>query len=118
MLPAYAFAQSMNAETFYQRAAKLQKKGALALFSGGEIKALMREGQAAGHKAGERRRADVAAGRKPRFCPPAAKVAMDSNEFMTRLRAIPAADRVRIDMTEASNRIMATKYPCPGQARN
>ena len=113
LLPAAAFAQSMNAETLHKRASALQKKGALALFSRGEIKALMKEGQAAGKKAGDQRRADVAAGRAPRFCPPAAKVSMDSDEFMKRLAAIPAAQRARIDMTEASNRIMAAKFPCP-----
>ncbi len=113
VLPSAAFAQSMNAETFHRRATALQKKGPLAIFSGGEITALMREGQAAGKKAGEQRRADVAAGRKPRFCPPAPKVGMDSDEFMKRLGVIPAVERTRIDMTEASNRIMAAKYPCP-----
>jgi hypothetical protein len=38
---------------------------------------------------------------------------MGSDEFMKRLAAIPAADRARIDMTEATTRIMAAKYPCP-----
>lgn len=107
-----ASAQTMNAQEFHRRATALQKKGALALFSRGEIKALMKEGQAAGQKAGDQRRADVAAGRKPRFCPPGPKGSMDSDEFMSRLGAIPAAERARIDMTEASNRILARKYPC------
>ena len=43
-LPAAAPAQTMNAETFNRRAAALMKKGPLALFSRGEIKALTREG--------------------------------------------------------------------------
>jgi hypothetical protein len=107
-----ALAQTMNAQEFHKRATALQKKGPLALFSRGEIKALMAEGQAAGKKAGERRRADVAAGRKPRFCPPTGPQSMGSDEFMKRLAAIPAADRARIDMTEATTRIMAAKYPC------
>jgi hypothetical protein len=108
-----ASAQSMNAQTFYSRAIALQKKGALAIFSRGEIRALMQEGQAAGKKAGEQRRADVAAGRKARYCPPDQKTAMNSDEFMKRLGAIPAAERARIDMTEATTRLLATKYPCP-----
>ena len=107
-----ASALTMNAQEFHKRAWVLQKKGPLALFSRGEIKALMNEGQAAGKKAGEQRRADIAAGRKPRFCPPGPKGSMDSDEFMRRLAAIPAADRARIDMTEASTRILAGKYPC------
>ncbi len=112
VVPAVASAQSMNAQEFHRRATALQKKGPLALFSRGEINALMNEGQAAGKKAGEQRRADVAAGRKPRFCPPAARGAMDSDEFMKRLSAIPAPQRARINMTEATIRILAGKYPC------
>jgi hypothetical protein len=37
---------------------------------------------------------------------------MDSDEFMTRLAAIPPAERKQIDMTEATIRILASKYPC------
>ena len=114
LVSAPAAAQSMNAETFYQRATALQKKGVMALFSGGEIKALTKEGQAAGAKARELRLAAVKAGQKPRFCPPQGPVSIDSKEFMTRLSAIPAADRQRIDMTEATTRILTAKFPCKG----
>ena len=34
---------------------------------------------------------------------------MDSNDFMRRLAAIPAAERARIDMTEATTRVLAGK---------
>ena len=112
-VPAAASAQSMNAETFNRRAAALMKKGPMALFARGEIKALTAEGQASGMKAAQLRKATIAQGGKPRFCPPGHKVQMNSSEFMTRLRAIPAAERARIDMTEATTRIMAAKYPCP-----
>lgn len=37
---------------------------------------------------------------------------MGSDEFMKRLAMIPAAERARIDMTEANTRILATKFPC------
>ena len=107
-----AIAQTMNAEIFHQRASKLQKKGAMAIFSRGEIKALMKEGQAAGTRARERRLAAVKAGEKPRYCPPEGPGKMDSDEFMKRLAMIPAAERARIDMTEATTRILATKFPC------
>jgi hypothetical protein len=108
-----ASAQSMNAEQFHSRAAALQKKGVMALFSGGEIKALTAEAQAAGKRAGEVRKAAVKAGQAPRFCPPAT-VGMDDKEFMTRLSAIPAEERAKIDMTEAMTRILSVKYPCKG----
>ena len=57
-------------------------------------------------------RATVKTGGKPRYCPPE-KSSMDSNEFMARLSAVPQGDRARIDMTEATIRIMAVKFPCP-----
>ena len=114
LVPAAASAQSMNAEQFHRRAAALQQKGVMALFSGGEIKALTAEGQAAGKRAAELRRAAVKAGQAPRYCPPAGPVNMGDKEFMTRLSAIPARDRSAIDMTEAMNRILAVKYPCGG----
>lgn len=107
-----AIAQTMNAEIFHQRASKLQKKGAMAIFSRGEIKALMNEGQAAGKRARERRLAAVKAGEKPRYCPPEGPGRMGSDEFMKRLAMIPPAERARIDMTEATTRILATKFPC------
>lgn len=107
-----AMAQTMNAESFHKRATKLQKKGALAIFSRGEIKALMNEGQAAGKRAREQRLAALKAGNKPRYCPPEGPSRMDSDEFMKRLAAIPAGERGRIDMTEATIRILAVKFPC------
>ena len=109
---AAASAQSMNAETFHQRATALQKKGVMAIFSAGEIKALTGEAQAAGKRAAEIRRSSVKAGQQPRFCPPSGGVSINDKEFMARLSAIPAADRTRIDMTEATTRILAAKFPC------
>lgn len=112
IVPAAASAQSMNAEQFHSRAAALQKEGVMALFSRGEIKALTSEAQAAGKKSGDLRKAAVKAGQPPRFCPPGGQISMDDKEFMTRLSAIPAAERQKIDMTEAMTRILAVKYPC------
>jgi hypothetical protein len=39
-------------------------------------------------------------------------MSMDSDEYLERLAQIPAADRSRIDMTEATTRILAAKFPC------
>jgi hypothetical protein len=109
-----AAAQSMNAEAYHKRASSLMKKGPLALFSRGEIKALMEEGQKAGLKSREQRLAIIKAGGKPRACPPEGKQTMGAEEFMKRLNAIPKAERERIDMTEAMHRISAAKFPCKG----
>ena len=111
--PQSAFAQSMNAEQFYERATALQKKGVMALFSS-DVKLLTNEGKAAGEAARRQRLAAVAAGHKPRYCPPADVHGMDSNEYLKRLSAIPAGERARIDLREATNRILAAKYPCSG----
>lgn len=110
-LPTASVAQTMNAEVFHQRASKLEKKGAMAIFSRGEIKALMNEGQAAAKRAREQRLATLKAGGKPRSCPPEGSK-MGSDEFMKRLADIPAAERAKIDMTEATIRILAGKFPC------
>ena len=83
----------------------------MAIFSRGEIKALMNEGQAAAKRAREQRLATLKAGGKPRSCPPEG-AKMGSDEFMQRLAAIPQTERARIDMTEATIRILAGKYPC------
>ena len=112
LVPATASAQTMNAQQFHNRATALRAKGFVAIFSGGEIKALTAEAQAAGKRAAENRRAAVRSGQPPRFCPPQGSVSMDDKEFMARLSAIPAADRSRIDMTEAMTRMLAAKYPC------
>ena len=112
LLPSMASAQSMNAEIFHKRVSKLMAKGPMAIFSRGEMKALMKEGQTSGQAAGARNKADKAAGRSTRYCAPAGPQKMDSDEFMKRLAAIPQIERAQIDMTEATNRIMASKFPC------
>ena len=111
-LPALAQAQTMNAEEFHRNATALQKKGAMAIFSMGKVKELMAEGKAAGEKAREARLAAIAAGKKPRYCPPDGPQAMNSDEFMSRLSQIPQGERAKIDMTEAMTRILERKFPC------
>jgi len=111
-IPAAASAQTMNAEYFHQRSLALKAKGAAAIFSMGEVKKLVGEAQRAGQAARAQRLAEVAAGRPARACPPE-KASMDSEEFMRRLGAIPAAERQRITMTEAMTRITIARFPCP-----
>jgi len=110
-LPAAVSAQSMNAEVFHQKAVALQKKGPLAVFSG-DLKLVMNEGKASAGKARQIRLAAVKAGQKPRYCPPEGSKGIDSDEYMKGLSAIPAAERAKIDMTEATTRILARKFPC------
>ena len=111
-IPAAASAQTMNAEYFHQRSLALKAKGAAAIFSMGEVKKLVGEAQRAGQASRAQRLAEVAAGIPARACPPP-KASMDSEEFMRRLGAIPAAERQRITMTEAMTRITIARFPCP-----
>ena len=108
-----AAAQKMNAEEFHRRATSLQKKGGRALLAMGEIRVLTKEVRAAGELIRARRIAAEKAGEKPRYCPPkGANKRMGSEEFMSRLSALPRPERQAIDMAEAMNRILATKHPC------
>ena len=84
----------------------------MALFSG-DLKVVMNEGKAAGGKAREARLAAIKAGQKPRYCPPQGAKGLGSDEYMKGLSALPAAERARIDMTEATTRILARRFPCP-----
>jgi hypothetical protein len=84
----------------------------MAIFSG-DLKQVMSEGKASAGKARQIRLAAIKAGQKPRYCPPEGTKGIDSDEYMKGLSAIPAAERARIDMTEATTRILARKFPCP-----
>ena len=111
LVPATASAQSMSAETFFQKAQALQRKGMMAMFSS-DVKTLMKEAKAAGETARAQRLAALKAQLKPRYCPPPGSQRIGSDEFMQRLGALPRAERLRIDMTEAMIRIMVAKFPC------
>lgn len=111
LVPAMASAQSMTAETFFQKAQALQRKGMMAMFSK-DVKTLMKEAKAAGETARAQRLATLKAGKTPRYCPPMGAQRMGSDEFMQRLGAMPRIERLRIDMTEAMIRIMVAKFPC------
>ena len=72
----------------------------------------MDEGKASADSARRQRLAAIKANKKPRYCPPEGPGSMNSDEFMTRLEAIPRTERQRINMAEAMNRILITKFPC------
>lgn len=112
LLPAPAAAQSMNAETFLKRAQALKAKGPLAFVSR-DLRPIVNEAKAAGLKARATRLAAIADGRRPRYCPPKGAKRLGNDEFLAGMAAIPAAERVRIDLTEAMTRILVRKFPCP-----
>lgn len=110
-VPGAAQAQSMNADAFYKRAQALKAKGPLALMSR-DLRPLIREAKAAGMKARATRLAAVAAGHRPRYCPPKGSKRLGNQEFMDGMASIPQAERLTIDLTEAITRLMVRKYPC------
>ena len=61
LVPAAASAQSMNAETFFQKAKALQRKGMMAMFSR-DVKLLLKEAKAAGETARAQRLATLKLG--------------------------------------------------------
>ena len=79
----------------------------------GEGKALVNEAKEACAQVKEARKAAKAKGGKGRYCPPKKPQRMSSDEFYDRIAAIPAAERARIDMVEAMNRMLERKHPCP-----
>jgi hypothetical protein len=107
-----AFSAVMGAEEFYQRAMKLKKKGPLAVFSGSEIKRLVKEVKFAGETVKRTRLAAEASGKHGRYCPPESKKPMETDEYLRGLGQIPAADRAKIDLIEATTRILEKKFPC------
>jgi hypothetical protein len=105
-----AVAQSMPVAQFLAKAEALQKKGAMALFSG-DIGLLKREIQNSGKQLRAEQNAAQKAGRKPATCMPA-KASMNSNELLTHFRSIPPQRRgmpVKAGLAE----LMRKKYPCP-----
>jgi hypothetical protein len=109
-----AIGGAIGADEFYQRAMKLKRKGAMALFSGGEIRRLVNEIKVAGETVKRTRLATEAAGKHGRYCPPENKKRMDTEEYLRGLGAIPATERTRIDLVEATTRILEKKFPCRG----
>jgi hypothetical protein len=111
-LSAPAFAAVINAEEFYQRAMKVKKRGPMAVFSMKEVKLLVNEVKIAGAKVKETRLTAERAGKKGRYCPPAQAKRMGHEEYVAGIAAIPQAERKKIDLVEATTRLLAAKFPC------
>jgi hypothetical protein len=108
-LPAAAHAMKVSA--FLQKAEALQKRGAMALFSK-DIGRLKKEVTDAGGQLRAERLAAEKAGRKPAYCPPE-KSSLNSDELLSHMRAMSAAERERQEVKDALRNLMARKYPCP-----
>lgn len=107
-----AAAQSMPLPTFLAKAAALEKKGAMALFSG-DLKVLKREMEGSATALRGERLAATKAGKRPAYCPPAKRGPMSSDEILSHMRAIPAAQQSRMTTRDGFRSLMVRKYPCP-----
>ena len=111
-------AMVINAEEFYQRAIKVKKRGPLALLSMKEVKLLVNEVKIAGAKVKETRLAAERAGKKGRYCPPPETKRMGHEEYVAGIGASPQAERKKIDLIEATTRMLAVKFPCRRGSEN
>jgi hypothetical protein len=105
-------AQNMPLSQFLTKANALEKKGAMALFSG-DMGLLKKEMAASAKALRAERLAAQQAGRKPAFCPPEKQTGMAVTEILSHFRAIPAAQRDRMRTKDGFRSLLATKYPCP-----
>lgn len=111
MLAVAAPAGAMDVATFLGKVDALQAKGPLALFSG-DVGVLKSEGVNAGKSLKAERLARIAARQAPEYCPPTPG-SMNSEELLSAMRAIPAAQRPQISVRAAMKAMMIRKYSCP-----
>lgn len=109
-----AMAASMTLHQFVARGTALEKKGPMALFHRGEIKALQTEMMSAGKQVREERMAAEKAGRKPTYCPPAEGkgVKMGAQEVLKELRLIAATQPKNATVADGWRAMLVKKFPC------
>lgn len=105
-------ALAMPVATFLAKADALQKKGALAIFSG-DIKLLMNQIKADSAALRAENEAAVAAGRPRAYCPPVGGAKLNQNDVMDAMRGVAPADRAATDTKTAMRSYLAKRFPCP-----
>ena len=102
---------AMPVSTFLIKAEAVQKKGALAMFSG-DLKLLMRQIKADAGKLREERLAAKAAGKPTAFCPPEGGAKLKDKDILAAMEAVPASERARTDTRVALRNFLAKRHPC------
>jgi len=110
MLAAAAPAGAMDVATFLGKAAALQAKGPLALFSS-DVGLLKTEGMNVGKELKVERLARIAAHQPAEYCPPTPG-SMNADELLGAMRAIPAVQRPKTSVRTAMKALLIRKYPC------
>lgn len=104
--------QAMTVATFLEKADALERRGMTAMFSS-DIRLLKAEVKNAGAALRAERLAARAAGRRPAYCAPE-RIPLKSSDLLAHLRAIPPAQRQRMEFRDAMRLMLARRYPCPG----
>lgn len=103
-------AQAMPVSEFLAEAEDIPMNPTALLRS--DARRLMGELNGAFETVRDERRAAVAAGRTPAFCPPeGARMSLSPQDILTRFRSIPA-NRRHISVTQAVREWMADRFPC------
>jgi len=105
-----AAARAMPVSEFLTEAADIPHNPSALLRA--DARRLMGEVRSAFTTVRDERRAAVAAGRTPAFCPPeGARMSISAEDLLARLNSIPASRR-HISVTQAVREWMAERYPC------
>ncbi len=104
-----AFARSMNAEVFYQRAAALEQMGATAVLSS-DYDRILAEARSAMNGV-QRENAVARRTGKPLYCPPKS-AQPQAEQLFGDLRAMGKLRRKAITTQVALRNIMIQRYPC------
>ena len=105
-------AMAMPVATFLTKAEALQKKGALAMFSG-DLKLLMNQIKADSAALRAENEAAAAAGRPKAYCAPEGGAKLNQKDVMEAMSAVPAANRTTVDTKSAIRAYLAKRFPCP-----
>ena len=107
-----ASAAAMPVSTFLAKAERLERKGALAMFSA-DLKLLMKQIKADLGEIRSERLAAKAAGRPTAFCPPEAGAKLTDQDILTAMRSVPASQRASTSTRQAMSNLLIRRYPCP-----
>jgi hypothetical protein len=100
-----------NVADFLARANALKAKGAMAVFSAGEIGRMTQQIKAAGAAYRARLAQEKAAGH-PSSCPPE-KTSLNSNDILAHFASYPEAQRAKIPLSVAMGDLFIRRFPCP-----
>lgn len=102
--------QAMTVAVFLEKADALQARGMMAMFSS-DIGLLKAEVNGATDRFKAENAAARRAGRAPNFCVPEG-ARLGSTELLAYFRAIPPAQRQRMEVRDALRGLMIRRYPC------